>query len=89
MAPSPASRHRFDISVRGDPAPVVAIALIGSAIGAAIAGRLADRIGRLRVMQIAAALFTISARRFVDALRRLGPGSLAGASAVSRSASPP
>src|SRR4051794_41650630 len=42
-------------------AQVVAIALIGSAIGAAVAGRIADRIGRIRVMQIAAVLFTISA----------------------------
>jgi MFS transporter, SP family, sugar:H+ symporter len=42
-------------------AQVVAVALIGSAIGAALAGRIADRIGRIRVMQIAAVLFTVSA----------------------------
>ena len=42
-------------------AQVVAIALIGCAIGAATAGRIADRIGRIRVMQIAAVLFTVSA----------------------------
>ncbi|MFD7238623.1 sugar porter family MFS transporter [Streptomyces syringium] len=42
-------------------AQVIAIALIGCAIGAATAGRLADRIGRIRVMQISATLFTISA----------------------------
>ena len=42
-------------------AQVVAIALIGCAIGAATAGRIADRIGRIRCMQIAAVLFTISA----------------------------
>lgn len=42
-------------------AQVVAIALIGCAIGAATAGRIADRIGRIRVMQIASVLFTISA----------------------------
>ena len=42
-------------------AQVVAIALIGCAIGAATAGRVADRIGRIRVMQIAAVLFTVSA----------------------------
>ncbi|MFC1403673.1 MULTISPECIES: sugar porter family MFS transporter [Streptacidiphilus] len=42
-------------------AQVVAIALIGCAIGAAVAGRVADRIGRIRVMQIAAVLFTVSA----------------------------
>ncbi|MGW7489747.1 sugar porter family MFS transporter [Streptomyces sp. NPDC054786] len=42
-------------------AQVIAVALIGCAIGAATAGRIADRIGRIRVMQIAATLFTISA----------------------------
>ncbi|MBY8879435.1 sugar porter family MFS transporter [Actinacidiphila acidipaludis] len=42
-------------------AQVVAIALIGCAIGAAVAGRIADRIGRIRCMQIASVLFTISA----------------------------
>lgn len=42
-------------------AQVIAIALIGCAVGAATAGRLADRIGRIRVMQISATLFTISA----------------------------
>jgi MFS transporter, SP family, sugar:H+ symporter len=40
---------------------VVAVALLGSAFGAAFAGRLADRLGRTRVMQIAAALFAVSA----------------------------
>ncbi|MFD0008587.1 sugar porter family MFS transporter [Streptomyces sp. NPDC127178] len=42
-------------------AQVIAAALIGCAIGAATAGRIADRIGRIRVMQIAAVLFTVSA----------------------------
>ncbi|MEU6282465.1 sugar porter family MFS transporter [Streptomyces sp. NPDC047028] len=42
-------------------AQVIAVALIGCAIGAATAGRIADRIGRIRCMQIAAVLFTISA----------------------------
>lgn len=42
-------------------AQVIAIALIGCAIGAATAGRIADRIGRIRVMQIASVLFTVSA----------------------------
>ncbi|MFE7426675.1 sugar porter family MFS transporter [Streptomyces sp. NPDC057545] len=42
-------------------AQVIAIALIGCALGAATAGRIADRIGRIRCMQIAAVLFTISA----------------------------
>jgi sugar porter (SP) family MFS transporter len=45
----------------GTLAQVVAIALIGCAIGAATAGRIADRVGRIRVMRIAAALFTLSA----------------------------
>ncbi|MFF5587117.1 sugar porter family MFS transporter [Streptomyces hygroscopicus] len=55
-----AIRGKYDIGSAAL-AQVVAIALIGSAIGAATAGRIADRIGRIRVMQIAAALFTISA----------------------------
>ncbi|MER7793674.1 sugar porter family MFS transporter [Streptomyces sp. NPDC097640] len=55
-----AIRGRYDIGSAAL-AQVVAIALIGSAIGAAIAGRIADRIGRIRVMQIAAVLFTVSA----------------------------
>ncbi|WP_030544513.1 sugar porter family MFS transporter [Streptomyces albus] len=42
-------------------AQVIAAALIGCAIGAAAAGRIADRVGRIRVMQIAALLFTASA----------------------------
>ncbi|MGW7367723.1 sugar porter family MFS transporter [Streptomyces sp. NPDC054841] len=42
-------------------AQVIAAALIGCAIGAATAGRIADRIGRIRVMQIAAVLFIASA----------------------------
>jgi MFS transporter, SP family, sugar:H+ symporter len=39
----------------------VAAALIGAALGAVVAGRLADKIGRLSVMKIAAVLFLISA----------------------------
>jgi MFS transporter, SP family, sugar:H+ symporter len=39
----------------------VASALVGAAIGAMTAGRIADRIGRIAVMKIAAALFLISA----------------------------
>jgi SP family sugar:H+ symporter-like MFS transporter len=39
----------------------VAAALIGAALGAVMAGRLADKIGRLSVMKIAALLFLISA----------------------------
>jgi sugar porter (SP) family MFS transporter len=39
----------------------VAAALIGAALGALVAGRLADKIGRLSVMKIAALLFLVSA----------------------------
>jgi SP family sugar:H+ symporter-like MFS transporter len=38
----------------------VAAALLGSAVGAWIAGQLADRIGRVKVMLLAALLFTVS-----------------------------
>jgi MFS transporter, SP family, sugar:H+ symporter len=38
----------------------VAAALLGSAVGAWIAGQLADRIGRVKVMLLAAVLFTVS-----------------------------
>ncbi|MCX4587679.1 sugar porter family MFS transporter [Streptomyces sp. NBC_01481] len=55
-----AIRDRYDIG-SGTLAQVIAVALIGCAIGAATAGRIADRIGRIRCMQIAAALFTVSA----------------------------
>nr|WP_134009604.1 sugar porter family MFS transporter [Streptomyces sp. 846.5] len=44
----------------GETALVVSSALLGSAAGAMGAGWLADRIGRIRVMQIAAVLFAIS-----------------------------
>ncbi len=39
----------------------VSLALLGSAVGAFFAGPLADRIGRVRCMLIASALFTVSA----------------------------
>ncbi|HXA13251.1 MAG TPA: MFS transporter, partial [Mycobacterium sp.] len=39
----------------------VASALIGAAIGALTAGRIADRVGRIAVMKLAAGLFLISA----------------------------
>lgn len=55
-----AIRDRWDIG-SGTLAQVIAIALLGSAIGAATAGRIADRIGRVRCMQIASVLFIISA----------------------------
>ncbi len=53
-------KGRFDLSSTLL-AQVVAAALLGCAVGAATAGRLADRIGRIKVMRIAALLFTISA----------------------------
>ncbi|HMO12194.1 MAG TPA: MFS transporter, partial [Actinotalea sp.] len=40
---------------------VVSSALLGCIVGAYLAGRLADRWGRIRVMVLAAALFTASA----------------------------
>ncbi|MGW6400291.1 sugar porter family MFS transporter [Streptomyces sp. NPDC055134] len=54
-----AVRDRYDVGSAAL-AQVIAIALIGSAAGATVAGRLADRIGRIRCMRIAAALFTVS-----------------------------
>ncbi|MER5639002.1 sugar porter family MFS transporter [Kitasatospora sp. NPDC002227] len=44
----------------GETAFVVAIALLGSAGGAVVAGRLADQFGRVRTMLLAATLFAIS-----------------------------
>ncbi|MBD0735903.1 sugar porter family MFS transporter [Streptomyces sp. CBMA29] len=55
-----AIRDKYDIG-SGTLAQVIAIALIGCAIGAATAGRIADRIGRIRCMQIASVMFTVSA----------------------------
>jgi sugar porter (SP) family MFS transporter len=55
-----AIRDRYDIGSAAL-AQVIAIALIGCAIGATTAGRIADRIGRIRCMQISAVLFTVSA----------------------------
>jgi SP family sugar:H+ symporter-like MFS transporter len=55
-----AIRGRYDIGSLAL-AQVIAIALIGSAIGAAVAGRIADRIGRIRCMRISSVLFTVSA----------------------------
>lgn len=54
-----AIRDRYDIGSAAL-AQVIAIALIGCAVGAATAGRTADRLGRIRSMQIAAVLFTVS-----------------------------
>ncbi|MFD6948530.1 MFS transporter [Nocardiopsis sp. TSRI0078] len=56
----PAIQERFGVG----PATLgftVASALLGCVVGAATAGALADRIGRIRTMQIAGALFAISA----------------------------
>ncbi|WCT73103.1 sugar porter family MFS transporter [Sphingomonas naphthae] len=50
----------FDLSKLGTGLNVGAI-LIGCAVGSFLAGRLADRMGRRRVMQIAAILFIVSA----------------------------
>ncbi|MFE2323996.1 sugar porter family MFS transporter [Streptomyces sp. NPDC059385] len=55
-----AIRERFDVGSEAL-AQVIAAALIGCALGAATAGRIADRIGRIRCMQIASVLFTASA----------------------------
>ncbi len=55
-----AIKDRFDLSA-DTLGWVTAIALLGCALGAAIAGRLADRVGRIRVMHVAAILFTVSA----------------------------
>ncbi|WP_260635584.1 sugar porter family MFS transporter [Streptomyces angustmyceticus] len=55
-----AIRSRYDVG-SAVLAQVIAIALIGCAVGAATAGRIADRIGRIRVMQIASVLFVASA----------------------------
>lgn len=55
-----AIRDKYGIG-SGTLAQVIAIALIGCAIGAAVAGRIADRIGRIRCMQIASVMFTVSA----------------------------
>ncbi|MER5887355.1 sugar porter family MFS transporter [Streptomyces sp. NPDC001941] len=55
-----AIQHRFavDANTLGW---IIATALLGCAVGAAVAGRLADRIGRIKVMKIAALLFAASA----------------------------
>jgi MFS transporter, SP family, sugar:H+ symporter len=53
-------QHHFNVAST-ETGTVVAVALLGSALGAAVAGRLADHVGRLRVMHVAAVLFAISA----------------------------
>ena len=53
-------RQHFDVG-EGVTGLTVSSALIGSAIGAWFGGLLSDRIGRIRTMQLAAALFFVSA----------------------------
>ncbi|MFD6432186.1 sugar porter family MFS transporter [Streptomyces venezuelae] len=55
-----AIQHRFDVDANML-GWIIATALLGCAVGAAVAGRIADRIGRIRCMQIAAVLFAASA----------------------------
>ncbi|MEV2252607.1 sugar porter family MFS transporter [Streptomyces sp. NPDC050147] len=55
-----AIQHRFDVDANML-GWIIATALLGCAVGAALAGRIADRIGRIRCMQIAALLFAASA----------------------------
>ncbi|MFI1868443.1 sugar porter family MFS transporter [Streptomyces jumonjinensis] len=55
-----AIRSRYGIGST-ELAQVIAIALIGCAFGAATAGRIADRIGRIACMRIASLLFSASA----------------------------
>ena len=52
-------RGKFDVG-SATLGALIAIALLGAAVGAMLAGRLADRVGRPKVMQIAAALFAVS-----------------------------
>ena len=54
-----AIQHSFALSPTAT-GIAVACALVGSAVGAWFAGRIADRLGRVRVMVIAAVLFTLS-----------------------------
>lgn len=55
-----AIEERFDASATAT-GLTVSLALLGAAVGAWVAGSLADRFGRIRVMQIAAVLFAVSA----------------------------
>lgn len=52
-------QNHFEVG-NGETAFVVAIALLGSAVGAVLAGRLADHLGRVRTMLLAAVLFAVS-----------------------------
>ncbi|MGW8526849.1 MULTISPECIES: sugar porter family MFS transporter [Nocardiopsidaceae] len=55
-----AIQQRFDVGA-ATLGFTVASALLGCVLGAAVAGGLADRLGRIRVMQIAGVLFAVSA----------------------------
>ncbi len=55
-----AIRDRYDIGA-GATGLSVSLTLLGAALGAWVAGSIADRLGRIRVMQIAAALFVVGA----------------------------
>ena len=52
--------YQFDITNKGMQGFVVAIALLGSAIGAFVGGRLTDKYGRKKVMVVAAIMFLIA-----------------------------
>lgn len=52
--------HQFNITNSGFQGFIVAIALLGSAVGALVGGRLANTMGRKKVMVIAAILFLIA-----------------------------
>src|SRR6266702_4133858 len=52
-------QHQFDVG-SGTTGFIVAAALPGAAGGALLAGWMADRYGRIKVMQLAAVLFAIS-----------------------------
>ncbi|RVW09635.1 MFS transporter [Prescottella agglutinans] len=55
-----AIRDRYDIGA-GATGLSVSLTLLGAALGAWVAGSIADRLGRIRVMQIAAVLFVVGA----------------------------
>lgn len=55
-----AIQDRFDVGSAAT-GLTVSLALLGAALGAWYAGALADRLGRIRVMQVSAALFVVSA----------------------------
>lgn len=52
--------YQFDITNKGMQGFVVAIALLGSAVGAFVGGRLTDKYGRKKVMVIAAIMFLVA-----------------------------